>query len=717
MTKLIFGAVFTAVLLSGCNNDPANPQNLFKPIAVAYPVTFRDTLFADTLHGVAVADPFRWMEAEEAPILQEWLDAETKLSQDYLSGIAFRDAVAQRVRDLWNFERVSGFRKKGAYFYYFKNSGLQAQDVFCRRMEGGPEEILLDPNSESRKGGSGLGQVAFSANDKYLAYEVTEGGTDWKTIRIYDLEGNKDLADTLRWVKYSNIAWAGDGFYYSRYPAPVRGDKTSSPMEFHQVFFHKVGTGQSADQLVFADRARSRRGFLPLTSEDGRFLVLQIWETHSGNGVYVMDLKKASPEFVPVVDDMANEFSFIGSKGDHLFFLTNFEAGKKKLIKVSIAKPDPAFWEDLIPEKQDLLKDVALAGGKLIAHYLRDAQSILQVFEADGTESSVLPMQEPGTISDLHGQPEEDAAYFSFESFLTPPGIYELDLNLLTVRVFKPAKVNFNASVYETRQQYFKSPEGVNLSLFITLRKGVKLDGGRPTLLTGNGSFAGCSTPRFDPMALSFLENGGILAQAVLRGGGEYGREWYESGSRSKKQNTFDDFQAAAGYLISQGYTKKEKLAIAGSGPGGLLAGVSINQRPDLFQAAVATSGMYDMLRYQHFTIGGKWSYDFGRSEMAREFDYLNAWSPVHNVQRADYPATLVITGDKDDRVYPAHSYKFAAELQAKQKGQLPILLLVEKGAGELEYMPVDRKIRESADVLSFIFFQLKQPVVYEFKK
>ena len=707
-------AIALMILVAGCTGDGNKQGALFKPIPVTYPQTFRDTLFADTLFNEPVPDPYRWMEAEEAPILQEWLETENEITREYLSGIVFRDAIAQRLRDLYNFERVSSFRKVGDYYYYFKNSGLQEQDIFCRQgLTDAKEEVVLDPNLLSREGAVALGQVAFSADGRYLAYEKAEGGNDWRTIHVFDQVEKRELPDTLRWVKYSQIAWAGKGFFYSRYPAPLRGDKTSSPMEFHQVFYHQVGTSQAADQLIFADRARSRRGFTPRTSEDERFLVLEIWETLSGNAIYVMDLNKPKREFVPIVDDMVNEFKFIGSHGDHLFFLTDFEAGKRKLIRVSIGKPDPGYWEEVIPEKPDLLFDVYMAGGKLVAHYLRDAQSLLQVYELDGTESSLLPLREPGTVSDFQGQADSDRAFFTFETFLAPPAVYELDFNLLTVRIFKPAKVNFNAGVYETRLVYCKSHDAVDIPIFITLKKGIKLDGNKPLLLSGNGSFGACTTPLFDPIALGVLENGGILAHAVLRGGGEYGREWHENGVRTKKRNTADDFLAAANYLISQGFTRKEKLAISGDGGGGTLAGMSITQRPDLFQAAVVSSGIFDLMRYQQFTIGGKWAYDFGRSEQEKEFDHLNGYSPLHNVLSAEYPAVLLIAGETDDRVYPAHSYKFAAELQAQQKGPLPILLNVREqwGGGNI---PTSLKISEGADRLSFLFYQLQQPVVYE---
>ncbi|MBK8490267.1 MAG: S9 family peptidase [Saprospirales bacterium] len=715
MKNALVGIFAIVLFMIGCKGDPNNPENLFKPISFSYPQPFRDSLFADTLHGVPIPDPYRWMEAEEAPILQDWLDQESALTNDYLAQITFRKAVGQRVRALWNYERISSPRKVGNFLYYFKNSGLQARDPLYRQaLTGGAEELVLDVNTFSRDESINIEQLSFSGDGHYLAFETSEHGSDWRKIQLYDLLENTLLPDTLHWVKYSNIAWSGNGFFYSRYPAPLRGEKTSTPMEFHQVFYHQVGTPSSSDQLIFADRARSRRGFTPQTSEDGRFLVLNIWETYSGNGIYAMDLQRKNPEFVPIVDDMANEFVFIGSTGDHLLFLTNFEADKRKVVKVSIAKPDPGYWEDIIPEGPDLLDNVFLAGGKLVAHYLRDGQSHLQVYETGGGASHMLTISDMGTISDFQSQPGEDRAFFHFESFLTPPTVYEMDLQLLTARIYKAPKVNFNATAYETRLVFFESPDGVNLPLFITLKKGVKLDGNRPTLLTGDGSFNHCMTPRFDPAKLSFLENGGILVQAILRGGGEYGRNWNESGVRSKKQYTFNDFQAAAGYLISQGYTRKEKLAIEGTGSGGLLVGASITQRPDLFQAAITSSGIYDMMRYQHFTIGSKWAYDFGRSEQSREFDYLKAYSPLHNVLPADYPATLLLAGDHDDYIYPAHTYKFAAELQARQVGTRPVLLLVEPHAGSGMGKSVEEQIQEDTDQLSFLFFHLKQPVVYE---
>lgn len=704
------------LLLAGCSGNSNDPKDLFRPIGFSYPQPFSDTLFSDTLHGVATPDPFRWMEAEEAPILHEWIEQENQLTADYIGKIPFRKAVEQRVRDLWDSERFHGFRKQGDYLYFFRNSGLQNQDLLARQsLSGGEEEVVLDPNQLSKDGYVSLGQIAFSADSRYLAYETCENGSDWRTIFIRDLQENRDLTDTLRWVRYSRIAWTGNGFFYSRYPAPLRGEKTSTPMEFHQVFFHEVGKPQSSDRLIFADRARSKRGFHTQTSPDGRFLILNIWETNSGNGVYVMDLLKGTGESIPVVDDIANDFDFVGSANEHLFFLTNFEAPNRKLIKVSIQKPDPGYWEVVIPETPDLLQEVYFAGGKLVAQYLRDAQNFLQVYETDGTQSTILTMQEAGTISQFEGNLEEDRAFFTFESFLTPPTVYELDLNLLTARIYKAPKVNFNASTYETRLVFIKNQGQPDLPLFITLKKGTRLDGNRPTLLLGDGSFGHCTTPRFDPAYLSLLENSGVLAQAVVRGGGEYGRNWYEGGVRSKKQRTFDDFQAAAGYLISQGYTRKEKLAIRGTGgAGGLLTGASLAQRPDLFRVAIAESGIYDLIRYPQFTIGSAWAYDFGRPEEPKEFDILKALSPIHNILPAEYPATLLLAGDHDDRVYPAHSFKFAAGLQSLQQGPLPVLFMSREHSGNGTGTPVSQAIRESADWLSFLYFHLQQPVVYE---
>lgn len=716
--KRFCGLLIGIFFLIGCSGGSRNPQNLFKPIGFSFPQPFRDSLFADTLHGAPVPDPYRWMEAEEAPILQEWLLEEGKLAQDYLSRIPFRKAVEQRVRELWNFERQHDFQKQGEFLYFLKNTGLQDHDVLVRQsLDGGAEEPVADPNALSRKARYSLGQFAFSAGQRYLAYERRESGSDWRTIFLHDLVENKPLQDTLRWVRHSQIAWAGEGFYYSRYPAPARGEKTSSPLEFHQVFYHKLGDRQSGDQLVFADRARSKRCFKPETSLDERFLVLNIWETNSGNGIYVLDRQKEGSGFVPIVDDMANRFKFIGSAGDHLLFLTDFEADRGKLIKVSIQKPDPGFWEVVIPEKPDILYDVYLAGDKLVAHYVRDAQHFLQIYENNGAESIILTMQEGGTIHSFHGRPEEDRAFFTFESFLTAPTVYELDMNLLTAKIFKAPKVNFNHSPYETRLVFIKNTGQADVPLFITAKKGMKLDRNRPVLLLGDGSLGRIASPRFDPAFLSLLENDGVLALAVLRGGGEYGRKWHEEGVRSKKQHTFDDFQTAAGYLISQGYTRKEKLAVFGKGPGGgLLTGASIVQRPDLFQVAGAESGLFDMIRYQQFTIGGEWAFDFGRIEEPREFDHLNAFSPLHNVRPGEYPATLLTAGDRDDRVYPAHSYKFAAELQYRQKGPQPVLFLQREGEGNAEARTVTQEIRNRADWLSFMYFHLQQPVVYEIK-
>lgn len=709
--KRFCGLIIGLLFLWGCSGNPGDPQNLFKALDFSFPQTFRDSLFADTLHGTAVPDPYRWMEAEEAPILQEWLEAEGNMTRDYLSRIPFRKAVEQRVRDLWNYERQCDFQKQGDYFYFRKNTGLQDHDMLVRQnLNGGAEEIVIDP-------GASFGQLAFSADGSFLAYERRDYGSDWRTILVHDLRENKPLPDTLRWVRNSNIAWAGNGFYYSRYPAPIRGDKTSSPLEFHQVFYHQLGGRQADDKLIFADRARSKRCFTPITSPDGRFLVLRIWENNSGNGIYVLDRQKEGSGFIPIADDMANHFGFAGSEGDRLFFLTDFEADRKRLVKVNIQKPAPGYWEVVIPEKPDLLYDVYLAGGKLVAHYIRDAQHFLQIYEADGSESIILTMQEQGSIHSFHGKPEEDRAFFTFESFLTAPSVYELDLSLLTAKIYKAPKVNFNNSTYETRLVFVKNTGQADIPLFITMKKGLRPDRNRPTLLLGDGSLGSIASPRFDPAFLSLLENEGVLAQAVLRGGGEYGRKWHEEGVRSRKQTTFDDFQAVAGYLISQGYTRSEKLAILGSGATpGLLAGAAAVQRPDLFGAVVAESGLFDMIRYQQFTAGSEWAFDFGRSEEPKEFDHLNAISPLHNVRSGEYPAMLITTGDHDDRVYPAHSYKFAAELQYRQQGAPPILFEEKKGTGNAEALSVSEQIRNSADWLSFVYFHLRQTVVYEIK-
>ncbi len=706
------------LFLIGCTNDSRNPDNLFQTIDFSYPQTFRDSLYADTLHGTAVPDPYRWMEAEEAPILQEWLEAEKKMTDSYLSRIPFKKAVEQRVRELWNFERVHDFQKQGDFLYYRKNTGLQDHDLLLRQsLTGGKEEIVIDPNAFSSDGSASLGQLAFSADGNYLAYESRDFGSDWRTIRVHDLRENKPLADTLRWVRNSPIAWAGNGFFYSRYPAPLRGEKTSSPLEFHQVFYHELGGRQAEDRLVFADRARSKRCFFPQTSLDGRFLSLKIWENNSGNGIYVLDLQKENSGFVPIADDILNHFDFVGSEGGNLYLLTDFEADRKRLVRVNINKPAPGFWETVIPEKPDLLHKVYMAGGKFVAHYVRDAQHFLQIYEESGSESIILTMQEPGAIHSFHGKPEEDRAFFTFESFLIAPTTYELDLSLLTAKIYKAPKVNFNSSPYETRLVFVKTTGQADIPIFITMKKGLRLDRNRPTLLLGDGSLGNLASPRFDPAFLSLLENEGVLAQAVLRGGGEYGRKWHEEGVRSRKQNTFDDFQTAAGYLISQGYTRVEKLAILGQGATpGLLAGATAVQRPDLCGAVVAESGLFDMIRYQQFTAGSEWAFDFGRIEEAREFDHLNAISPLHNARTGKYPAMLITTGGHDDRVYPAHSYKFAAELQYRQQNAAPVLFKEKEGAGNAEALSVTRQIRSSADWLSFVYFHLRQVVVYEVK-
>ena len=628
--------------------------------------------------------------------------------------IPFRGAIENRLRELWNFERYSSPRREGDFYYFFRNNGLQNQSVLYRVAELGDEpELVLDPNRWSADGSSALGAYAFSPEGNLLAYQVSEAGSDWRTIRVLDLVENRTLADSIQWVKFSGIAWAGEGFYYCRYPEPAAGERLSGRNEFHQVYYHRIGEAQSDDRLVFADRARPNRGFSAETTEDERYLLLGMWESTSGNALYFKDLTVENGEFMPIAESFEHDYTLVGNQGPNLYFLTNNGAPNGRLVKVNATKPDQGFWEEVLPEEKDVLLEAHLFGEHLLTSYLQDAKSVLRVYALDGERIGTVDLPGIGRVTDLQGAPDQNRAFFAFESFTTPATIYELDISLLTTRAYKAPTINFNSSQYATQQVWYKGYDGVDIPMFLTYKKGLPMDGRRPTLLYGYGGFNISQLPRFQVQRAVVLENNGIFAVANIRGGGEYGEAWHRAGTRSQKQNVFNDFQAAAEYLIQQGYTEPAKLAIEGRSNGGLLVGACLTQRPDLYRVALPAVGVLDMMRYHRFTIGAAWATDYGRSDDPKDFDYLIAYSPLHNVMPTSYPATLITTADHDDRVFPAHSFKFAAELQHRQKGELPILIRVDTNAGHGAGKSTDLQIQENADLLSFLFYNLEEDVVY----
>ncbi len=713
MKKLTLPLVAFFFLALSCSKEKKN-QITFEPIPVKYPETYRDTSIKDNYHGKIVADPYRWLEDDRAPEVEEWVRRQNEVTFGYLSKIPYRNAIRKRLEELFDYERYGTPFKEGDHYYFFKNDGLQNQSVLYRQtsLDGTPEEVL-DPNRFSEDGTAALGAIAFDREGKWLAYQVSEGGSDWRFVYVKDLENDRLLPDAIQWVKFSGIAWWKDGFFYSRYPEPKEGEELSAKNEFHQVYYHRLGTSQEEDELVFADRANPNRGFSAQTTEDERFLVVSVWESTSGNAVYFKDLSKPSSDFVEVVGTFDNDFVLVGNFGGTLLFRTNHQAPKWRLIAVNAEKPDAGFWEELIPQSEDVLESVDLLGDKIVATYLHNASSQVRIYDQKGRFVNSLQLPGIGTVGGFSGKQGDPEAFFSFQSFTRPSTIYRFDTRTLKVEVFKEPELVFNPDDYVTEQVWYESYDKTRVPMFLTYKKGLKKDGRRPTLLYGYGGFDIPVVPRFSPTRMVLLENGGIYAVANIRGGGEFGKEWHLAGTKERKQNVFNDFMAAAEYLIREKYTSSEKLAIEGGSNGGLLVGACMTQRPDLFRVAIPRVGVLDMLRYHKFTIGAAWATDYGRSDNPKDFDYLIAYSPVHNVEPAEYPATLVMTADHDDRVVPAHSFKFIAELQRNQKGKLPVLIRVETSAGHGAGKPISKTIEESADMLAFMLYNMEENVIY----
>lgn len=716
--------ILTCFFLFGCEPGEIGKNNrgktTFKTIKVIYPETYKDTNIVDDYHGLKVKDPYRWLEEEDASATQQWVSAQNSITGKYLAQIPYRDAIKERLKAMWNYERYSVPSKKGDNFYLLKNNGLQNQDILYRfkTLQSTPE-VVLDPNTFSEDGTASLATYSFSKDGSLLAYQVSEGGSDWRSIRIKDLESGTVLSDEVDWVKFSGISWYRDGFFYSRYDAPQKNKKLSNKNIFHQVYYHKVGTDQEDDELIFADRSHAQRNFSASTTSDESYLILSITTSTSGNALYFRSLDSESVDFTPIVEDFKNDFVIIDNVGDKLLVLTNYKAPNQRLIQISTSKPGEGYWEEIIPESDDVLQDVQLVGGKIVATYIHDASSQLRVYDMDGKPIKNIRLPEIGTVTDLKGNKDDYKAYFSFTTFTTPTTIYELNIASLNIDpVFTP-EINFNADAYETRQVWYESNDGTRIPMFVIHKKGLRKDSNRPTLLYGYGGFDIPMLPIFNRTRLNLfpiiLENDGICAVANIRGGGEFGKEWHLAGTKRNKHNVFNDFQAAAEYLISNQYTSRDKLAIYGRSNGGLLVGACMTQRPDLYKVALPAVGVMDMLRYHKFTIGWAWATDYGRSDNSKEFDDLYSYSPVHNVTEQNYPATLVTTADHDDRVVPAHSYKFISELQDKHTGNLPVLIRIDASSGHGAGKSTAKKINEATDILSFMFFNMKEDLIYRY--
>ncbi len=661
----------------------------------------------DDYFGVKVADPYRWLEDIDSPETKAWVEAEKKLTEWYFSQIPFRDKIRQRLKELWNYERYSLPRKEGPYYIYSKNDGLQEQSVvYIQKGLDGKPEVLIDPNKFSPDGSVILTGLYFSHDLRYYGYSISRGGSDWREFFVVDFKTRRKLPDHLKWIKFSGMAWYKDGFFYCRFERP-KGHKLKEANLYQKIYYHKVGTPQSQDVLIYQDPEHPRRGFGVYVTPDEKYLIIDVWEgASSGNRLYYKELEKDS-EIVKLIDRPDAHFYFVAAADGKFLVHTDWKAPNYRVVEIDLSRPERENWRTVIPETGDKLESVSYVGGKLIAIYLKDANSKVTVYDLSGRKLYDVNLPGIGTVYGFAGKPWDKEVFYVFTSFTHPPTIYRYDIEKNRSYLFKKSRVKFNPDDYVTKQVFYRSKDGTRVPLFIVHKKGLKLDGKRPTLLYGYGGFGISLRPSFRITIIPLLENDGVYAMACLRGGGEYGERWHRAGMRENKQNVFDDFIAAAEYLIKAGYTNPQRLAIYGASNGGLLIGAVVNQRPDLFRVAIAAVGVMDMLRYHKFTIGWAWVDEYGCSDNPEQFKYLIKYSPLHNIREGvEYPAILVTTADHDDRVFPAHSFKYVATLQEKYKGENPILLRVETKVGHGS-VTVTKTINYYTDLLSFIFYNM----------
>jgi prolyl oligopeptidase len=670
-----------------------------------YPLS-RKTAQVDDYFGVKVADPYRWLEDIHSPETAAWVLEQKNLTEDYLKAIPFREKFRARLTEVSDYEKYSNAAKEGEYYTYRKNTGLQEQSVvYIQKGLDGEAKVLLDPNAHSVI----LTETAFSRDQKYFCYGISPGGSDWREFFVLETATGKKLADHVRWAKFSDLSWYKDGFFYSRYDEPNDADKLKAKVEFQKLFYHKLGTGQEEDELIFNDPNNPELGFGGEVTANEKYLVISGWVgTANYNFLYYKELETGS-KVVPLVDKPMGQFVFVDESEGRFLVMTDFQAPNFKLICIDPLKPQPENWQTVIPEARDKLDDVVSVGGKLIASYLKDANSLLAVHDAGGKKLCDIGLPGIGTVSGISAKKENDEMFYTFSSFTYPPAIFRYQVKENRSYMFRRADVKFDPEKFVTNQVFYQSKDGTKVPMFIVHKKGIKLDGRNPTLLYGYGGFNSAEQPYFKGNLIPLLECGGVYALACLRGGSEYGEEWHRAAMFEKKQNVFDDFIAAAEYLIAKGYTSLQKLAIHGASNGGLLVAAVINQRPELFQVAFPEVGVLDMLRFQRFTIGWAWVGEYGSSEKPQQFNYLYAYSPLHNIREGlAYPATLVATADHDDRVFPAHSFKYIAALQNMYKGKNPMLLRVETEVGHGTGSTTSKTIEKYTDMYSFMFFNMR---------
>ena len=688
-------AVSSAMATFGQNQKP-----------LTYPTTSKGET-VDVYFDTKLPDPYRWLEDDKSAETGAWVKAQNEVTYGYLAQIPFRTALKTRMEKLWNYEKIGAPFKEGNFTYYYKNNGLQNQSVLYRKDAKGTETIFLDPNTFSKDGTTSLGGLDFSKDGSKVAYSISEGGSDWRKVIVMDVISKKIIEDTIVDVKFSGVSWKGnEGFYYSSYDKP-KGSELSAKTDQHKLYFHKLGTAQKDDIVIFgADQKRRYVG--GGVTEDDRYLVITAANSTYGNELYVKDLTKPNSPIVTIVDNFKSDNNIIENEGEKLFIETDWNAPNKRIVTVDVNNPKPENWKDFIPETENVLSP-STGGGYFFANYMKDAVSVVKQYDYSGKLVREIKLPGVGTAGGFGGKKKEKILYYSFTNYITPGSIFSFEPKTGTSEVYQKPKVDFKSEQYESKQVFYTSKDGTKIPMVITHKKGLKLDGKNPTMLYGYGGFNVSLTPSFSIANAVWMENGGVYAVPNLRGGGEYGKKWHDAGTKMQKQNVFDDFIAAAEYLIAEKYTSSNYLAIRGGSNGGLLVGAVMTQRPDLMKVALPAVGVLDMLRYHTFTAGAGWAYDYGTAQDNKDmFNYLKAYSPVHNIQKGiQYPATMVTTGDHDDRVVPAHSFKFAAELQEKQTGTHPVLIRIDINAGHGAGKSVAATIQENVDIQAFTLYNM----------
>ncbi|MGQ9672211.1 MAG: prolyl oligopeptidase family serine peptidase [Candidatus Aminicenantales bacterium] len=691
----ILSAVF---LVAGCKARQA---------ALTYPQTEKVEV-VDNYFGTKVADPYRWLEDDRSEKVKVWVEAQNKLTFDYLARIPFRERIRQRLTEIYNYPRYSAPFRAGEYYFFYKNDGLQNQSViYVQKGLDGEPTVFLDPNTLSPDGTTRANLIGFSHDNRYTAYARSEGGSDWQQIRVMEIATGRELEDRIEWVKFTGAAWQGNGFYYSGFDKPEEGKELTAANEYQKVFYHELGTPQNQDRLIYEDRKHPRRYHSVDITEDQRYLLLSVSEGTHGNELYFKNLLDPKATWVPLQVGFDYNTDVVDNLEDKFVLVTDRDAPKKRIVLADAQNPEPENWATLVPEKSEAVRSASLVGGKMFVSYLKDASTHVFQYDLSGKLEKEIALPALGSASGFSGKKEDKILFYTFTSFTYPPTIYKYDIATGQSEVFRQTEVKFNPGDFEAKQVFYPSKDGTRIPMFIVHKKGLKHDGKRPTYLYGYGGFNISLTPSFDVSRIILLENDGVYAMANLRGGGEYGEEWHKAGMLQSKQNVFDDFIAAAEYLIREKYTSPRKLAIAGGSNGGLLVGACMTQRPDLFQVALPAVGVMDMLRFHKFTVGWGWVVEYGSSDDEDQFRYLYAYSPLHNIREGvSYPATLVTTADHDDRVVPAHSFKFIATLQEKHRGKNPVLIRIDTKSGH-GASSVTKAIEQLADMWAFTFQNL----------